>query len=432
MSNTRKATAPKIPSENWAALQKKIKAEPTATQSGTQAGKRALRDSFIKSGKFRFKPKTPVVATKPRRPVEETSFPRGLEEPVASTSALKLDEMRNGESMETLRRMIRGDETTAESTAPGARKYTVEVLRRMIRGDETTAEPTNQGAKKYIAIDCEMVGVGIGGSESSLARVSVVNYYGVVEVDEFVQQKERVVDYRTKWSGIRAQDMVQARPFEEVQKRVASLIEGKVLVGHAVHHDLKALLLSHPRLLIRDTQVLAGKHNLVKSRFPALRHLVEQEFGVAIQTGEHSSVVDARATMAIFRLHRKTWESQLPKAYFVTPSHPAKKATAVTVTAEPRPQLAAPVPAKRKASSPPADAETPVAKVQKTQQGTEKSHVGGGRKSPQNKTRTPSKPPITSKQQQNPGGGRKGVSSGLSTIVRKAKLSWWKELSGSS
>ena len=67
-------------------------------------------------------------------------------------------------------------------------------------------------AKKYIAIDCEMVGVGIGGSESSLARVSVVNYYGVVEVDEFVQQKERVVDYRTKWSGIRAQDMVQGEP----------------------------------------------------------------------------------------------------------------------------------------------------------------------------------------------------------------------------
>ena len=56
-----------------------------------------------------------------------------------------------------------------------------------------------------------MVGVGIEGTESSLARVSVVNYYGVVEVDEFVQQKERVVDYRTKWSGIRAQDMVRGK-----------------------------------------------------------------------------------------------------------------------------------------------------------------------------------------------------------------------------
>ena len=65
-------------------------------------------------------------------------------------------------------------------------------------------------AKKYIAIDCEMVGVGNnGGEESSLARVSVVNYYGAVELDELVRQKERVVDYRTRWSGIRPRDMVR-------------------------------------------------------------------------------------------------------------------------------------------------------------------------------------------------------------------------------
>lgn len=35
---------------------------------------------------------------------------------------------------------------------------------------------------------------------------------------------------------------------------------------------------------------MAGKHKLTKSRRPALRHIVQQEFGVAIQGGEHSSV----------------------------------------------------------------------------------------------------------------------------------------------
>lgn len=64
---------------------------------------------------------------------------------------------------------------------------------------------------KYLAIDCEMVGVGIDGEESSLARVSIVNYWGAVQLDEFVKQKERVVDYRTKWSGIRPSDMVGGR-----------------------------------------------------------------------------------------------------------------------------------------------------------------------------------------------------------------------------
>ena len=62
---------------------------------------------------------------------------------------------------------------------------------------------------KYLALDCEMVGVGIEGTESSLARVSLVNYYGAIQLDEFVRQRERVVDYRTQFSGIRESDMVK-------------------------------------------------------------------------------------------------------------------------------------------------------------------------------------------------------------------------------
>ena len=53
-----------------------------------------------------------------------------------------------------------------------------------------------------------MVGVGLEGAESSLARVSLVNFYGAEMLDIFVRQRERVVDYRTQWSGIRDTDMV--------------------------------------------------------------------------------------------------------------------------------------------------------------------------------------------------------------------------------
>lgn len=62
--------------------------------------------------------------------------------------------------------------------------------------------------KKYLAVDCEMVGVGPNGSESSLARVSLVDWNGAVVLDEFVRQKERVTDWRTQWSGIREKDMI--------------------------------------------------------------------------------------------------------------------------------------------------------------------------------------------------------------------------------
>jgi hypothetical protein len=87
-------------------------------------------------------------------------------------------------------------------------------------------------------------------------------------------------------------------------------------------------LLSHPFPFTRDTQQFAYKYKLSKSRYLALRNLTAQEFGIQIQGGEHSSVslircaqrvssvrtyvsvqvTDARATMAIYRLHRREWE----------------------------------------------------------------------------------------------------------------------------
>jgi RNA exonuclease 4 len=57
-----------------------------------------------------------------------------------------------------------------------------------------------------------------------------------------------------------------------------------------VHNDLKALLLSHPRSMTRDTQVCAHKFGRCKTNRVALRVLVKQELGLVIQGGEHSSV----------------------------------------------------------------------------------------------------------------------------------------------
>jgi hypothetical protein len=49
-----------------------------------------------------------------------------------------------------------------------------------------------------------------------------------------------------------------AKSFEAVQTQVAALLKDRILVGHAVYNDLKALLLSHPHTATRDTQV--GSH----------------------------------------------------------------------------------------------------------------------------------------------------------------------------
>lgn len=106
---------------------------------------------------------------------------------------------------------------------------------------------------KYIALDCEMVGVGPATTdertgkiitESTLARVSLVNYHGETVLDAFVKQKERVTDYRTHVSGVRPEDLVgpNALTLEDVQKKVADILKGRILIGHAVFNDLKVIL----------------------------------------------------------------------------------------------------------------------------------------------------------------------------------------------
>ncbi|XP_035169481.1 interferon-stimulated 20 kDa exonuclease-like 2, partial [Oxyura jamaicensis] len=75
---------------------------------------------------------------------------------------------------------------------------------------------------KLVAIDCEMVGTGPGGRTSALARCSIVGYEGDVLYDRYVRPAEPVVDYRTRWSGVRRQHLANAVPFGKAQREVGA------------------------------------------------------------------------------------------------------------------------------------------------------------------------------------------------------------------
>ena len=160
----------------------------------------------------------------------------------------------------------------------------------------------------YLGVDCEFVGVGPDGSRSALARVSVVNYFGHVILDEYVRPKERVTDWRTWVSGVAPKHMKNAITFEEAQKKVSELFKNRIVVGHAIHNDLHALMISHPRKLIRDTSLHKPFRQLVKKGAPGLKMLTSELLNIDIQTGEHSSVEDAQATMLIFRLNKRQFD----------------------------------------------------------------------------------------------------------------------------
>jgi len=199
-----------------------------------------------------------------------------------------------------------------------------EAARRLVHAPDkiNSGLSTTTEIGRYVAVDCEMVGVGPNpDKESALARVSVVNYNGDQIYDSYVRPKEQVTDWRTAVSGILPKHMVEARSLEDVQADMTKILQDRVLVGHAIRNDLDALLLSHPKRDIRDTARHAPYRKLAGGSSPRLKILASELLGLEIQTGEHSSIEDARACMLLFRRdkdaferdHAKKWPSPMPK-----------------------------------------------------------------------------------------------------------------------
>lgn len=177
-----------------------------------------------------------------------------------------------------------------------------------------------------------MVGVGPNpDQDSALARASIVNYDGDQVYDSYVQPKEQVTDWRTPWSGITSKHMLVARSFEEVQKDIARLLEGKILVGHAVSNDLAALYLSHPKRDIRDTSKHPPFRRISAGGGPKLKLLASEFLGIEIQGGAHSSVEDARACMLLFQREKDAFEKEHAKKWPIQQS-PAGNATGATAS----------------------------------------------------------------------------------------------------
>mmetsp|Transcript_6670 Transcript_6670/g.9604 ORF Transcript_6670/g.9604 Transcript_6670/m.9604 type:complete len:403 (+) Transcript_6670:60-1268(+) len=186
--------------------------------------------------------------------------------------------------------------------------------------EENLPEDSKQ---KYVAIDCEMVGVGEEGKRSALARVSVVNWYNDVLLDTFVKVPDRVTDFRTHVSGVTPSDIKStsnAMELVECRKTVGELLRDKVVVGHALKNDFDALLLDHPKSLIRDTArykpfMRSAGRNGGKLRPRKLKDLVKENTSKSIQIeGQaHSSIEDAQGAMELFKVVREKWEKDLEK-----------------------------------------------------------------------------------------------------------------------
>lgn len=78
-----------------------------------------------------------------------------------------------------------------------------------------------------------------------LARVSIVNYHGVVLMDKFViPEGEMITNYRTWVSGV-TPNMLKtengAIHFKEAKEIAHKILRDKIIVGHSLKHDFDVL-----------------------------------------------------------------------------------------------------------------------------------------------------------------------------------------------
>ncbi|PBP28076.1 exonuclease [Diplocarpon rosae] len=320
--------APEL-SSNWKKLQATLKAEsqtsaerkrkaiPNERQLNSLAKRRRLEGKPIRAATGPLKSKTFVkrkIMASAAMAEDATQCARSSEEPADATApsaSLALWAEDNDISAKDLADAYGGGlkDTTIKGKTPDA-------INGGLIGDVEIG--------KYVGIDCEMVGVGEGGKQSVLARVSIVNFHGAQVYDSFVRPKEFVTDWRTRVSGVSPKNMATAREFEQVQQEVAAILKGRILIGHAIKNDLAAMMLGHPRRDIRDTSRFSGFRKYNNGKAPALRKLAKELLGVDIQGGEHSSIEDARATMLLFRRHKAAFDVEHAQKYPAA-NHGSKK-----------------------------------------------------------------------------------------------------------
>ncbi|KAL0362650.1 UNVERIFIED_CONTAM: RNA exonuclease 4 [Sesamum calycinum] len=220
-----------------------------------------------------------------------------------------LEKLKSNGSKNHISKHSRRPDTDTERSVLGKRKERSDEDSQASKPNPLIPTSSDCSLTDVVAMDCEMVGVSSQGNKSALGRVTLVNKWGNVIYDEFVRPVEYVVDFRTEISGIRPSDLRKAKNFTVVQKKVAELIKDRILVGHALRNDLKALLLSHPKKDIRDTSEYAPF--LQEGRRRSLKNLASQFLTVDIQNGEHCPIEDARAAMLLYQRNRKQWERSI-------------------------------------------------------------------------------------------------------------------------
>lgn len=162
----------------------------------------------------------------------------------------------------------------------------------------------------FVAIDCEM---DQSDCTSVVCKVSVVDENGGLILDTLVNPEAVITRSMVRLHGVRMSWLSDAPTVTQVRQHLQEVCGKSVFIGHSVKHDLNALSLVNVHCIdtyfyedmTQDDSMLWASRNPKK-----LKDLASLFLNAQIQESVHSSIIDARAAMALFKDRQEYLETR--------------------------------------------------------------------------------------------------------------------------
>uniref|UniRef100_A0A8B9P034 RNA exonuclease 5 n=1 Tax=Apteryx owenii TaxID=8824 RepID=A0A8B9P034_APTOW len=160
----------------------------------------------------------------------------------------------------------------------------------------TECDQQRTDSSPLFGLDCEMCLTAKG---NEVTHVSLVDAQGQCLLNELVKPESRIVNYRTRFSGITRKILLPVKTkLADIQTRLKKMLpRDAVLVGHSLNADLQALQMIHPSVI--DTSLLFARN---EGRRFKLKFLAKAVLGKEIQCEQklgHDPAEDARAALEL-------------------------------------------------------------------------------------------------------------------------------------